>query len=157
MSLKSKWISHRGNINGRNLSKENDPAWIRELLWDQCDEIMGVEVDLWCFGESYYLGHDYAQYPINKYWLMDWRSKLWIHAKNLDALQNLIKLDKEAVRIKLNYFFHDKDDYTLVANSNLIWANIDRPVNENTIIVMKDDQLPPTNCYGFCSDWMPNI
>ena len=52
-----RFISHRGNIDGRDPEKENTEEYIdtaRMLGFD-------VEIDVWKIADSLYLGHDYPQ------------------------------------------------------------------------------------------------
>ena len=47
-------ISHRGNINGKFESYENEPNYIDKALSLGYD----VEVDVWFVDDNFYLGHD---------------------------------------------------------------------------------------------------
>ena len=47
-------ISHRGNINGINKSRENSIEYIYEALNEGYD----VEIDVWYKGGEWFLGHD---------------------------------------------------------------------------------------------------
>ena len=46
-----KLISHRGNINGKQLDLENDPKYIENAIKQGYD----VEVDIW-YTDGFYLG-----------------------------------------------------------------------------------------------------
>ena len=89
-------ISHRGNISGSDPENENKPKSILETL-KQFD----CEIDLWSIKGNLYLGHDEPQYPIGLDFLKN--KGLWIHAKNIDALNRMI--DNE----KIHCFWHQKD------------------------------------------------
>ena len=54
-------IAHRGNINGKNKSKENSPSYILDAIKQGYD----VEIDLWVDNDDFWLGHDEPQYKIN--------------------------------------------------------------------------------------------
>ena len=54
-------ISHRGNISGPNLDKENRPEYIQQAL----NEGYNVEVDVWYQDQGWFLGHDKPQHLIN--------------------------------------------------------------------------------------------
>jgi hypothetical protein len=48
-----KFISHRGNLSGRNPESENSPSYINMALKLGYD----VEVDVWYIDGKWYLGH----------------------------------------------------------------------------------------------------
>lgn len=136
-----KIISHRGNINGPDKKLENNPQHILSLLkYYEC------EVDVWVNSEGIFLGHDKGEYKINNDFFIS--NKLWCHAKNLDAFNFL--LDK-----RVNCFFHDKDDFTLVSN-RLIWTYPNKPVCSKSIIVdlNKNWKEKNYNCHGVCVDYI---
>lgn len=103
-------ISHRGNLHGREQDSENHPDRI------DCAIGMGydVEVDVWSDGDRLLLGHDAGQYLIDKEWLLQRASRLWIHAKNQAALEGL-----SAIKT-LNVFWHETDRMTLTSQGK-IW------------------------------------
>ena len=69
------FISHRGNLIGKDESLENNPNQIEKVLSRGFD----CEVDLHK-GKELYLGHDS---PIKIYeWLLNFINNLWIHGKN---------------------------------------------------------------------------
>lgn len=76
-------ISHRGNINGKKPNDENAPYYINEAL----KKGYNVEIDVWWFNESFYLGHDKPIYKVEKKYLQNY--KLWCHAKNIEAIINM--------------------------------------------------------------------
>jgi hypothetical protein len=45
------YISHRGNINGKNIERENSPEYILETLNKGYD----VEVDIWIINNKWFL------------------------------------------------------------------------------------------------------
>jgi len=144
-----KFISHRGNLTGPSLL-ENSPAQIEKCIKLGFD----VEVDLRCKHGKLFLGHDYEQYEINEQWLYDNSSYLWIHCKNLMALDFCIYDNL------FNFFFHDKDEYTLTSGG-FIWANIGKlPTTNHTVIVMPEkvnwykSAIECMNPYGICSDYI---
>ena len=79
-------ISHRGNINGAKPQKENRIDYIENAIQSGFD----VEIDLWFVLEGLFLGHDIPQYPVELDWLQKYKDKLWIHCKNLQALNSLM-------------------------------------------------------------------
>ena len=79
-------IAHRGNTIGPNPEMENNPFYIDKALEKGYD----VEIDIQgSFYTKFYLGHDKAQYVVQPEWLFDRAHKLWLHAKDIQALHSL--------------------------------------------------------------------
>jgi hypothetical protein len=117
-----KLIAHRGLLKGPNKNLENQPHQIQTVL----DRGYDSEIDLWVFDDRLYLGHDGPQFNITEQFLK--QPGLWIHCKNLSALaycQN---------DIKLNYFWHENDAYTLTSKG-FIWAYPGKPLNEFSVML----------------------
>ena len=140
-------IAHRGLIDGPNKEIENHPDTIQKSLEKGYD----AEIDLWVIDDKLYLGHDEAQYNTTEEFI--YTKGLWIHAKNLEALQWLVNS-----QLDLNYFWHEEDCYTLTTKGS-IWAYPGKTYTENTVIVMPEwvemdwDKLRVTCCYGVCTDY----
>lgn len=136
-----KIISHRGNLNGSNISTENSITAINVALFHGFD----VEIDVWYKNSKWYLGHDKPQYLINKSFLQN--KKLWCHAKNLHSFHLMLK-DK-----RINCFWHQNDDFALTSKG-YIWTYPQRDTEANSIIVLKDknDRIPK-KCFGICTDF----
>lgn len=140
-------ISHRGNVQGPDSSLENNPKHIRSLL----KRGIPCEVDLRRYNKRFYLGHDYPQYPIPQDFLIDNRKLLWIHCKDRLSLNYL---NSELNIINLNYFWNDKDDYSLTSQK-YIWTNIDRNITQNSVIVdLRPQPCYNINCFGICVDYL---
>lgn len=138
-------ISHRGNLNGPEPSKENKPSFVTNAIRTGFQ----VEVDFWFVNNKFYLGHDEPQYDVPFEWFQNIHNKLWIHCKNLDAINKLVEIDRGGVY--LNYFWHEDDKVTLTSKG-YIWAYPGVEC-ENAITVMPE--LPKeklTNYKGICSD-----
>ena len=136
-------IAHRGNAEGPNIAFENDPEYIDKAL----DQGLDAEIDLWFVPTGFFLGHDLGNYPITIEWLESRANKLWIHCKNLLALNKL------STRDNLNYFWHQTDDFTLTSKG-FIWTFPGKPTCEKSVIVSLGKTHPaPTECYGVCSDY----
>ena len=75
-------ISHRGNINGKLESYENEPNYIDLAITKGFD----VEIDVWVKDGIIFLGHDKPQYGVDFRWFKDRISKLWIHCKNVESV-----------------------------------------------------------------------
>lgn len=139
-------ISHRGNITGPDKNKENSPAYIDAAI----DLGYDVEIDLWYCDGSFILGHDRPQYKINYEWLMNRKSKIWIHCKNTEAISMMNE------NTEFNYFWHENDTVTLTSKG-YIWAYPGKQPIKNSIAVMPEiynDTL--SDCIGICSDFVGN-
>lgn len=136
-------ISHRGNLFGRIESKENTPAYIDAAISSGFD----VEIDLWFSSGTFYLGHDSPENGIDISWIELRKEKLWVHAKNLSALEELNGSD-------LNFFFH-QDDLATITSKGFIWVYPGKQPINNSIAVLPelyDDEI--SQCYGVCSDYI---
>lgn len=140
-----KLISHRGNINGKFESYENEPNYIDKAISEGYD----VEVDVWVINQQIYLGHDKPQYGIPFRWFRDRISKLWIHCKNVEAIQ-LFK----SVQYEFNFFWHESDVLTLTSNG-YVWVYPGKQPIQNSIAVLPElfnDDV--SQCIGICSDYI---
>lgn len=137
-------ISHRGNTNGIDLNQENNPQHIQKLL-----NFIQVEVDVWLTEKGWYLGHDCPFYPISLDFLK--HPNLWCHAKNLNALENLLKNN-------VRCFWHQEDDYTLTSDG-FIWTYPNKLVSSKSIIVDLSQEWQNKNyyCFGVCVDYVTII
>ena len=138
-------ISHRGNVNGRMESWENEPTYIDLAISKGYD----VEVDVWYKDNILWLGHDEPQYEVNFRWFRDRINKLWVHCKNVESINYF----KEC-NYPINYFWHQEDDITLTS-LNHIWAYPGKQPIENSISVMPELYNDNTSlCVGICSDFI---
>lgn len=140
-------ISHRGNINGPS-PDENNPTLILATL------ALGyhVEIDVWFVDDKFMLGHDQPTYEVDSSFLI--RSRLWCHAKNVDALIELNNLNVT------HYFWHQEDDCTLTS-SHYIWTYPGKVLTEQSIAVMPELVMDicdlPKNIAGVCSDFVSQL
>ena len=142
-----KLISHRGNINGPNQSRENSPNYIIEAL----DAGYDVEIDIWYKDNSIWLGHDEPTYPIDIFWLFERKSKLWIHCKNVEAVVFL-----QECKCKFNYFWHQEDTLTLTSQG-FIWVYPGKqPISRSIAVMPELNQESILDCTGVCSDFINN-
>ena len=103
-------IAHRGNVHGRIKDMENTPKYIDAALCSGYE----VEIDVRCRGSSICLGHDSNKhYLVDMDWLRERTDRLWIHAKNQEAMEMLSSYD-------LNVFWHQKDKMTLTSKG-VMW------------------------------------
>jgi hypothetical protein len=150
-----KLIAHRGNIDGPNSSYENSIEYIDNALKTNYD----VEIDIWLKGDEFYLGHDHPQYQVSMDWLIGRKNNLWIHCKNIESLNFFSNS-----LINFNYFWHQKDDFTLTSQ-NYIWTYPGKLHTLKSIIVMPEwdiklesfSNLHQLKCYGICSDYVVKI
>ena len=135
------YISHRGNLNGINSDKENNPSYLLSAL----NKGFNVEVDVRFENNKFYLGHDFSQFEINKDFLQN--KSVWCHAKTneaLDALHN----------INAHYFWHQEDDYT-ITSKGYIWTYPGKKLFSKSICVLPEiANYKEINCMGICSDFI---
>jgi hypothetical protein len=103
-------ISHRGNINGPDVEKENHPDYIQKALHLGYN----VEVDVWGYRYSgmLALGHDQPQYDIDYEFLR--QDGIWCHAKDIKTFYKLIEIGAHC-------FSHDQDEVALTTKGYL-WS-----------------------------------
>jgi len=142
-----KLIAHRGNLNGPN-DRENQPTYILESL------ILGYdcEIDVRYIDGFLFLGHDNPDYEINISFLLNNSEKLWIHCKNVEALDFLLDYSS------LNIFWHQEDNYT-ITSKGFIWCYPKMKTTNKSIILMPEwnnFEIPETG-YGICSDYIVKL
>jgi len=139
-----KYISHRGNLYGRDLDRENNLTSILEVINDGYD----CEIDLWLLDNQLFLGHDKPENRISLSTVLKIKEQIWIHCKNLAALDYFTNKEDE----KLNFFWHQQDDFTLTS-FNYIWTYPGKEVTSNSIIVdlIHVNKLTK-DVFGICSD-----
>ena len=139
-----KLISHRGNINGKISKNENHPEYIDEAMHAGYD----VEIDVWMIEGVLLLGHNEPQYGVSQLWFNQRINKLWIHCKNLEAVEWFNAIGG------FNYFWHETDTMTLTSR-NHIWAFPGKQPIKRSIAVLPEihnDNLD--SCFGICSDYI---
>jgi hypothetical protein len=145
-------ISHRGNIKGPIIDKENSPSYIDAALQLGYD----VEIDMHYINDEFFLGHDYAQYKVNLKWLLLRKNNLWIHCKDKDSASKLIQLN-EGFKI----FCHTNDDYVLTSTNHLWVHNLLCNIDETTIIPLINlsdiEKYHSGIPYGICTDYVTKI
>ncbi len=147
-----KLISHRGNINGSNPSRENTIEYITECIvgYD-----LDVEVDITVTEGVAYLAHDsQTNSPINqsiKTLLDRFHDRLWIHCKNIRAIEYAQKYMPMH-----NYFGHSHDDFVLTSKGYIFTKPSD-VYGANVICVMPEiAACTVTNmraCFGVLTDY----
>ena len=137
------YIAHRGNINGPNPERENEPYYIKEAL----DKGYHCEIDVWLIDkDKWYFGHDEPKYPIAPPFLFS--DNLWLHCKNIEALNELKN------HWRCNTFWHQEDDYTLTTK-NYIWCYPGKVgIGDKSIGVIREPNEDISSYSGICSDYV---
>lgn len=149
-----KVISHRGNLEGPNPERENEPEYINEAM----EKIGWVEIDLWVsinkdtLHPTLYLGHDYPLHRIHSEFIKTKGDRLYVHCKNFNALEFCRNYN-----MGCNYFFHDKDTYTLVSNGEIWMYPSFGQFNRQTIMAIPERIKQPPEYFkgigGVCTDF----
>lgn len=137
-----KFISHRGNLNGSFSDLENNPNYIDNTIQQGYE----VEIDVWCGNNNLRLGHDEPCYSVNVNWFLDRRKKLWIHCKNIAAIEYFKNKND------FNFFWHENDTMTLTS-LGYIWVFPGKQPVKKSIAVMPEiynDNI--SEVIGICSD-----
>ena len=136
-----KIISHRGNLEGRNPELENHPEYIERCI----KKGFCAEIDVWCIDGRIMLGHDSGQYVVEESWMNSFFHRLWVHAKNLEAVELLSK------NSWLNWFWHEEDLMTMTSKGD-IWTYPGIYV-KNGIVVENEFKELPAFIKGVCTDF----
>ena len=138
-------ISHRGNINGKNVEMENHPSYIDTALNLWYD----VEIDVWYIDGVLFLGHDSPQYEVSLEWLEHRSPSLWIHCKDMNSLSYFNEYSNTKSN-QFNYFSHDVDMGVLTSH-NYIWST---HLYDRGILVLPEvfNKEPNERTIGICSD-----
>lgn len=137
-------IAHRGNLHGPNPKRENQPKYLLETL----ELGYNVEVDVWLLNNIFYLGHDKPEYIVNERFFEN--DKVWVHCKNLTALDCLIS------NPEVHCFGHDKDDFVLT-NRSYLWCYPKMQMLTANCIAVMPERVPHwnlKNCGGICTDYV---
>jgi hypothetical protein len=135
-------ISHRGNLDGKSDGLENNPAYIDFALHQGFD----VEIDVWRYKNDFWLGHDEPTHKVSSDWLEDRRDELWCHAKNIEAMKDLVSLN-------LHSFGHDKDAFVVTSHGFVI-VHPDARLIKGCIAMLPEQSknVDLSGCLGICSD-----
>ena len=146
-------ISHRGNLNGIDKSKENDPDHIYHVL---TSTKFDVEIDVFGVNDDLYFGHDEPKYKMPNDFLWGHQNRIWIHCKNLRSL-HLMCVFYFDDNSGLNFFWHQNDDFT-ITNQGYIWTYPGKELGTKSICVLPETVELKTkimHCAGICTDY-PN-
>ena len=142
-------ISHRGNLDGPDKERENNPYFIDDCITKGFD----VEIDLRTLNGELFLGHDVPEYKTNIEWLLERKKNLWIHTKDYESLKTIIKYKEN-----LKFFCHEGDRFTLTSNGYIWSHDLKNQMTNECIIPLID--LEQVNLYqqkGFyavCTDYV---
>lgn len=141
-----RFISHRGNLNGKNPQLENSPDYVEKALKSGFD----VEIDMRFHLGKMYLGHDLPQYEITDNWLSRHSNNLWIHCKDSESLDHCINSGYHC-------FFHNIDAYTITSRG-FVWAYPGMQIASRLCVCVMPERkegivgLRLHNYYATCSD-----
>ena len=131
-------ISHRGNLNGSILEKENSPSYVIEAISSGFD----VEVDVWWYRDGLWLGHDEPVWGLPETFLDEIKDNAWLHCKNLKMVERLIGTD-------YHWFWHEDDKVTLTSKGH-VWCFPEKEVTGG--IMVDKGQKTNKNILGICTD-----
>ena len=139
------YISHRGNILGKNELLENTIPYIDNALKENYD----CEIDLWYKDDNLFLGHNNPENKINIEWLYERKDKLWLHCKDVSSILYFTELNHG-----FNFFYHENDTLTLTSKG-FLWVFPGKQPIKNSIGVLPELFNDNINfCYGICSDYI---
>ena len=138
-------ISHRGNTNGINSSKENSIEYIKETL----KKGYFVLVDVFLVGEKHFaLGCDAPQYPVSVDFLKN--NNIIARAKSIECLDAL-------ATNQIHSLYHECDICSLTTGG-LIWVKPGGNITQRCIFSMPEwilediTSIKDIECAGICSD-----
>ena len=142
-------ISHRGNLNGIDPERENNPIFIDDCISKGFD----VEIDLRILNNKLFLGHDKPQYEVEIDWLLKRKNNLWIHVKEYEALNKIMPYIQN-----LQFFCHENDKFTLVSNGYIWSHDLQNKMNNRCIIpLLSKEQIESykqRDFYAVCTDYV---
>jgi len=133
-----KIIAHRGNIDGKEAKKENNPEYVLSAIISDFD----VEIDVWAVDNKWFLGHDFPQYRIDKDFFTD---RMWLHCKNIQAVEQLQKTN-------LNWFWHENDLMTQTSKG-YIWCYPGTYIKDAITVHLNPPTQAYPKLYGICTDY----
>lgn len=142
-----KIIAHRGNLDGPNPLKENGLYYIDEAIQSGFDVEIDIRED-----DGLFLGHDDPQYHVTFDWLIKRKNNLWVHCKNLKALEFFSETS-------FNYFWHENDRYT-ITSLGFGWVYPGQDPYKKSVVVLPEktsyfnEQYTKSNkFYSICTDF----
>lgn len=129
----SRVISLRGNVNGSQVSTENNPVVINHLLEQY--PALEVMVDVWRSAEgTMHLGREKPMYLIEESWLSTHSSRLVLNCKTMHALDF-------SLRMRYHCFSGtDKADYVTTSHGYVVRAPLKwLPVTDRTLLLAPEE------------------
>lgn len=143
-NIKTVIISHRGNLCGRNPESENHPDYIHEAISAGFD----VEIDIWKIGDDYMLGHDKPRHNVDFAYLLRKAARLWMHAKDLDALKDFAHDDR------FNVFCHSNDPRSLTTKGHVWTRSTEEDYDASSVVLrLEFSELRDRNFAGICTNY----
>ena len=143
-----KLIAHRGNVAGRDQTLENSPEYIDTAISLAYD----VEIDVRYVDQTIWLGHDKPERNVSFDWIKDRSNKLWIHCKDINALEFFQKNNQHN---EFNFFWHENDTVTLTSK-NYIWAFPGITCCNSIAVLPELTNHDVSKHLGVCSDIIKN-
>jgi hypothetical protein len=138
-------ISHRGNINGPKKNLENNPSYIQKAI----DLGYQVEIDIWRVNDSFFLGHESPEFPINIEWIRERSEYLWCHCKDMSSIEYFSRKDDN-----IRFFWHENDKITLTSKGD-IWAFPgNQPIRDSISVLPEIHNENISESKGICSDFL---
>ncbi len=139
-------IAHRCNLEGKS-DNENTLSGIINCI----NQGFSVEIDVRYIDGKYYLGHDFPQEEISLFLMSSLCDRLFIHCKNIEALQQL------RAYAELNIFGHSEDEFVITSRGD-VFCSVGT-VHDRTICVMPELSNKPIlindiiNCSHILTDY----
>ena len=139
-------ISHRGNIRGPVLDRENAPSYIDCALGNGYD----VEIDVRAVNGELWLGHDEPQYKVTWNWIFHRKDNLWIHCKDVESAK---------ICQTFQSFCHIGDPFVFTTKNKIWLHDLSQKVDNNVIIPLLGEEDVKTlankypSAYAICTDY----
>jgi hypothetical protein len=141
-------ISHRGNLKGRIPERENTPSYIDSAI--ACG--YEVEIDVRYINGQFMLGHDAPEIAVNAAWLLNRKSKIWIHSKDVLTIVELRNLDNT-----FQTFCHTRDPFVLTSTGHIWIHDLTLELGSHAIIPLltKEEVILYSGeiVYAICTDY----
>lgn len=122
------FISHRGNLIGRNPALENSPAYIDQAIKSG----FHVEIDVWATDDSsVWLGHDKAEHHMFPEFLTSRREVLICHAKTVESLYVLKDLG-------MHCFYHEDPSPVTMTSWGSVWCAPSTITSSYSVVCVND-------------------
>ena len=124
--FQSRFISHRGNLDGSVPELENKPDYLLAA-----SKLFVVEVDVWYTKGSFFTGHDSPKYEVDSYFIQN--ESFLLHAKNVETIIALKRLPN------LEVFYQDSNLVACTTTGRIIFHEEVKAVDLNRFDVILVD------------------